>query len=503
MIKQKHLFLTGHPSVGKTTIIVNTIRRLQQQINQQRKGEDSNLKLDIHGFYTQECRNLSTQQRIGFDIILVSNKIDNINATNDNDKDKDKTCIPLSRSGGDGGTIKRTDPHVGKYRVYTDNILQYAIPSLNSSTGIEENVEIIIIDEIGKMEMLCPDFLPSVYNCLNNDGKKNNNTISSKKQFIIGTIPTPRYGRVIPAIEEIRARDDVLVVHVTKDNRDELGNKIFDCIYNHISNNLNHKQNCDTVVVDDDGNNDMYHDLIPFLYMRAIGASSMNNNNNNNGTKRINTTVMTPDNIYTALQPCGPLLSRSIKPKVLILGETASTKIVTHPELEYSERSMWTIFSCMFNIQYSPMLPSTLTKLSQKGNDDIACGSHEQYIQLKTKVLRSGICIWDVLSNVHDVIEKGTKQQQQLRKRQKTSMTPNNINEFLLTHPTIEAILFIGKKAHSTFEKLNTCTTLLQSRKIEMIVLPSSSKANSRMTKEEKVTIWKEHLSQFIKLDCR
>ena len=276
-MQQKHLFLTGHPNIGKTTLIINTIQRLQHAFsttpnssvssitaininddshNSKDEVTDSNnnnvvispnIHLNIHGFYTQECRD-SKGQRIGFDIIY--------DWVHNNENEKDKTInvksVPLSRI---VDKVKKSDPHVGKYVVNIDNILNYAIPSLlpgyhsvnqtpisskstlpltskKSNEEWEEHFEIIIIDEIGKMEMLCPDFLPSIHNHLFNMNKKNKKDNSNKQQLIIGTIPTPRYGRVIPAIEEIRGRDDVIVVHVTKDNRDELNHIIFKYVYN-------------------------------------------------------------------------------------------------------------------------------------------------------------------------------------------------------------------------------------------------------------------------------
>ena len=145
---------------------------------------------------------------------------------------------------------------------------------------------------------------------------------------------------------------------------------------------------------------------------------------------------------------------------------------------------MWTIFSSIFSIEYTP------TSTPEGKNLD-------QYMKLKKAVLNKGICIWDVLSNVHE-----KKPNLERNKRQKTnniqSLNANDINKFLIEYPTIEAILFIGKKPQTTYLKMNKVK--LESKwNVEFIVLPSSSSANSRMTKEEKVTEWKESLSAFIK----
>ena len=237
---KKHLFLTGHPSVGKTTIIVNTIQHLHKAFLAAKKKhnksghkqkDDLHVNLNIHGFYTEECRD-SKGDRIGFDIIHWSD-IHDWNDNNDGNVDmrNRQVRVPLSRS---VEKIKKSDPHVGKYLVNLENIEQYAIPAIipssssssSSSSSMSEDgrdkqssppqeqqqkFELIVLDEIGKMEMLCPQFLPAVMNTLDTTSTSstniNNNNIH---QIVFGTIPTPRYGRVIPAIENIRARDDIM-----------------------------------------------------------------------------------------------------------------------------------------------------------------------------------------------------------------------------------------------------------------------------------------------------
>ena len=59
------------------------------------------------------------------------------------------------------------------------------------------------------------------------------------KKIVLGTIPTPRYGRVIEAVENIRARDDVIVIYVTKMNRDELKEVLLETVLDSFTGNLN------------------------------------------------------------------------------------------------------------------------------------------------------------------------------------------------------------------------------------------------------------------------
>ena len=95
------------------------------------------------------------------------------------------------------------------------------------------------------------------------------------------------------------------------------------------------------------------------------------------------------------------------------------------------------------------------------------------------KTLESGICIWDVLANVHIKGQRGNK-----RKKSTT-------NEFLKTHKTIRTIGFIGTKAHGEYLKQFGKEAL---NGLESVVLPSSSLANSRLSIDEKVEQWKKAL---------
>lgn len=597
---KKHIFLTGHPSVGKTTIIVNTIEHLYNALasklpnaknkKQDQNNEDSNddWNVKIHGFYTEECRN-SKGDRIGFDII----KWDNNNLHEDNWKNNSKNNknnsqdsqvlerVPLSRS---VDKIKKSDPHVGKYLVHLENIEQYAIPSIipltslssSSSSRLEEEAdktqpqgqqpkfELIILDEIGKMEMLCPTFLPTVMNTLDttstpsttkttssslsttttvDNNNCNNNNI---QQIVFGTIPTPRYGRVIPAIEKIRARDDVMVLHVTKDNRDELANVILDCFQKLMfvggidTTTTSAIDTVDTIDTVDSSRRmkssysfqDMNEALAPFLYHREIGASSMNKNpkktstsskqtnqrkkqeqreqpssSSNNELEPKHNQIEKQHNHDNPILPCGPLISKTIPPKVLLVGETASEQPKNNPKLAYCERSMWKVLGCIHGIKYNP--PKSLHDADTV--DPVDNGSttlESSYLELKSKVLSQGICVWDVLSNVHvksSSMKRRSNSNNSKNKRQKETPKPNNIHQFIHEkYPSIQAICFIGKKAHTTY--LKVCKDMnIESKEegkegegvVNLIVLPSSSGSNSRMTTEEKAMNWKEVFSKY------
>ena len=527
----KHLFLTGHPNVGKTTIIVKTVHNLacvlrSVQEEERKYDKNPNMNINIHGFYTEECRN-SKGDRIGFDIIHWKNINEWWNSHGDcvgiSPTTSSNTCrIPLSRS---VDKIQKSDPHVGKYLVDLDNIGKHAIPTImpssSSSSSIttetktsfiekqgeaRENInkknqsefELIILDEIGKMEMLCPNFLPAVFQTLDTTTTRNNHsmcrtTTTSMNQIsiVFGTIPTPRYGRVIPAIEDIRARDDVIVLHVTKDNRDELGKHLLECFIKLMMTRNDESPSC----WDDSRSNEEYsfvhmnESLEPYLYQRAIGASSMMDKESNNKKKSKQQGKHQDDEGDTIaasgnnnLPPCGPLYSDIVEPRVLLVGESASEQ-PKNCDLAYCERSMWKILGAIHNVKYNPRSPEEA---------DI-----ERFLNLKSKVLSSGICIWDVLSNVHVKKSKQHRNHNKRHKQSKQTPNPNDINGLLKKYKSIKAICFIGKKAHATFLELQDDNDDdFKGKNIDLIILPSSSAANSRMTNEEKASKWEEIFSK-------
>ena len=93
---------------------------------------------------------------------------------------------------------------VGRYGVHLDHIDQIAVSSMLPAKADE----IVVIDEIGKMECFSPLFRQTLVKVLDSENP------------VVGSIPL-KGGRFI---QKIRERADVLLVHVTEKNRDELVN---------------------------------------------------------------------------------------------------------------------------------------------------------------------------------------------------------------------------------------------------------------------------------------
>ena len=192
---------------------------------------------------------------------------------------------------------------------------------------------------------------------------------------------------------------------------------------------------------------DMNTVLEPFLYQREIGASSMNNNKEKTLTSKqnsrrkkqqqqqqqqipsLNENVSKHNQIEKQynhdipLKACGPLISKTIPPKILLGGETASEQPKNNPNLAYCEISMWKVLGCIHGIQYNP--PKSLHDVNTVDNGTTLESS--SYLELKCKVLSQGICIWDILSNVHVKSSSSTKRRNKKNKRQNETPRPNNL----------------------------------------------------------------------------
>jgi len=113
MNTKKNIFLTGAPSSGKTTVIKKVIENLDHPTN---------------GFYTEEER--VNGKRVGF--------------------------LMKTLDGGRGYLAHqeiKSDFHIRRYGVSIENIENIAVPSI---TPIKSNI--IILDEIGKMELFSKKF---------------------------------------------------------------------------------------------------------------------------------------------------------------------------------------------------------------------------------------------------------------------------------------------------------------------------------------------------------
>ena len=166
--------ITGMPSVGKTETLIKIIEKI----------EKSGYKNE--GMITETL--FEDNKRIGFYVKDWQTNEREIFAHIDFDL-KDK---------------------VGKYGVDLNVLEKVGVTAIEKAIN-DENIDIIIIDEIGKMEMLSEKFCETVIDALDSD-----------KPILVTLHKKSR----TPLLQDIRRRDDIRILEVTAVNKNLLPYKI-------------------------------------------------------------------------------------------------------------------------------------------------------------------------------------------------------------------------------------------------------------------------------------
>lgn len=159
---KQNILVTGYPKVGKTTLIKEIIK------------EYPNKKV---GFYTEEIVN-TKGIRVGFRIVTLSEEEPGVLAH----------------------TNIKTGWKVGKYFVDIHEFERLIIPEL------EKKANLVIIDEIGKMELFSEKFKEKVVECL-------------EKKNVVATITMKGGGEYV---KDLKNRDDVELYYITERNRNKI-----------------------------------------------------------------------------------------------------------------------------------------------------------------------------------------------------------------------------------------------------------------------------------------
>ena len=167
---KKNILITGQPRSGKSTLIEAVVRRIQGPVT---------------GFFTREIRDGG--ERVGFSINTVE-----------------------GREGILAHKSMRSQYRVGRYGVNLRDIEDIAVPAMIPS-GHEE---IVVIDEIGKMECFSRLFRETLSQVLDSPNP------------VLGSIA--RKGDAF--IEAIKRRKDVMVIDVTIQNRDMWVDQLLDTL---------------------------------------------------------------------------------------------------------------------------------------------------------------------------------------------------------------------------------------------------------------------------------
>jgi nucleoside-triphosphatase len=171
----KLILLTGAPGVGKTT----TVNRVCSHYSA--KG------MNIQGITTREIR--ENGQRIGFKVTDLAT--------------------------GKEGWLARKDslvgPRIGSYHVVSEDLESTGVRGIER--GIEGPADLVVVDEIGPMEMTSSLF---------------RNAISRLLKAERATVVTVKLGSSYPEVEQIRAQS--IQLEITKNNREEIYRKITEYI---------------------------------------------------------------------------------------------------------------------------------------------------------------------------------------------------------------------------------------------------------------------------------
>jgi nucleoside-triphosphatase len=155
--------LTGAPGTGKTTIIREVIARAG---------------IKAGGFYTQELRVGGKRQ--GFNITTLD---------------------------GQSAVLAHTDspgPHrVGKYSVNVPILDTIGVTAIYKAL---DECDVVVIDEIGKMELFSPQFRKAVETAIGSDRK------------VLGTVML----RSFPFADKIKQHPGVRLIEVKRENRDRV-----------------------------------------------------------------------------------------------------------------------------------------------------------------------------------------------------------------------------------------------------------------------------------------
>jgi nucleoside-triphosphatase len=172
------LLLTGRPGVGKTTIIRSVVARLGVRAG---------------GFYTAEVRKQG--RRTGFRLVALD--------------------------GPEGllASVNRDSPHrVGRYGLHVQDLERVGVEALRRAVT-QPGVAVVVIDEIGKMELFSAAFRDVVLEAL------------ESPKAVLATVTAASE----PWVNALKRRGDVTLIEVTPANRQAMPDRVLCWLQSRVS----------------------------------------------------------------------------------------------------------------------------------------------------------------------------------------------------------------------------------------------------------------------------
>ena len=165
------ILLEARPGTGKTTVARRLVRALEER------------GVEVSGFTTEEIR--EARRRVGFRVEAVS---------------------------GESATLAHVDlsgpPRVGKYGVDLQAFERIALPAVENPAGV------VVIDELGKMELASEWFTRAVSHLFDGD------------RPIVATV----HAFAHPFTDALKRRKGIRVIGVSATNRDALPDELADLL---------------------------------------------------------------------------------------------------------------------------------------------------------------------------------------------------------------------------------------------------------------------------------
>jgi nucleoside-triphosphatase len=171
-LNERIILLTGPPGIGKTTVLSKAALALNAQ------------GCHVGGMISREIR--QDHERLGFEIIDLA----------------------TTEHGWLAHINQREGPQIGKYKVNLENLHKIGAQAIETAI---ESCEIVIIDEIGPMELFSENFRQAVKKALNS------------KKLVIAAI---HWRTQDSLIHEARNRKDSETTIITSENRQILIDQI-------------------------------------------------------------------------------------------------------------------------------------------------------------------------------------------------------------------------------------------------------------------------------------